>query len=362
MIILSSVKIIESEGIEMKLPLSQNDRETLAKLHKSEKNKKAADRIKAILLLDAGYTQKEIATILLIEQNTVGNWFKKFKNSGNIAKYLDDNYLPYWGKLNSHQLVKVRRYVQENIIIDSKQVIEYVKEQFGVEYSLSGMKNLLNYLGFAYKQLSLFPSKADIEKQEQFIYDYKELVENLQEDEHLFFIDGVHPQHNTHASKAWIEKGKEKHIPTNNGRNRLNLNGAYNPFNQDVIIREDSTINAQSNIKLFEMIQSNYPTSKNIYVIADNATYNRSKILKDYLKTSKIKIIYLPPYAPNLNLIERLWKFMRKKVINTKYYPDFHEFEISIINFFKNIAQYKIELKSFIGYNFHLIEPKTTLA
>jgi len=349
----------------MDFPLSSEDRVLLKKLHKTEKNKKMADRIKAILLYDKGYSQRQISEVLLIDEDTVSNWFKRFKISRNISGFLGDDYMAYEGRLSSGQLEKVKNYVSENIITDSKQIIDYIKEQFGIFYSTSGVQYLLKSLGFSYKQLTLFPSKADIEKQREFEKQYRDLREKLSNKEVLLFLDGVHPQHNTRPSKAWIASGTEKHIKANTGRDRLNLNGVYNPENQDVIVREDETINSESNIRLFEVVKEHYQDAKCIYVIADNARYNRSKRLMEYLNDSKIKMIYLPAYSPNLNLIERLWKFMRKKVVNTTYYPEFKSFREAIQNFFNSIGQYKNELKQFIGTKLHVLNPiltpKTTL-
>jgi transposase len=349
----------------MNFPLSDEDRVLLKKLHKTEKNKKMADRIKATLLFDKGYSQRQISEILLIDEDTVSNWFKRFKISRNISGFLGDDYMAYEGKLTSGQSEQIKKYINENIITDSKQLIDYIKEQFGIVYSISGVQYLIRALGFTYKQLTLFPSKADIEQQRQFEKQYRVLRKNLRDKEVLLFLDGVHPQHNTRASKAWILAGTEKYIKTNTGRNRLNLNGVYNPENQEVIIREDEAINAESNIRLFEAVKEHYKDAKCIYVIADNARYNRSKQLMEYLKNSKIKMIYLPAYSPNLNLIERLWKFMRKKIINTTYYADFETFKKTILNFFNNIGQYKNELKRFIGTKLRLLNPilvpKTTL-
>jgi transposase len=349
----------------MDFPLSSEDRVMLIKIHRTEKNKKIADRIKAILLFDKGYTQKQISEILLIDEGTVSNWFKRFKLSRNISRFLDDDYSPYQGKLTCQQSEQVKCYINENIITDSKQVLDYIKEQFGITYSTSGVQYFIKSLGFTYKQLTLFPSKADIEKQKQFEKQYRSLWQSLSKKEAILFLDGVHPQHNTRASKAWIVSGTEKYIKANTGRNRLNLNGVYNPSNQDVIIREDEAINAESNIRLFEVVKERYQDADCIYIIADNARYNRSKRLKEYLKDTKIKMIYLPAYSPNLNLIERLWKFMRKKVINTIYYAEFKTFRDAILNFFNTIGQYQNELKQFIGTKLHLLNPvletKTTL-
>lgn len=349
----------------MKIPLSNEDRNNLYKLHKSTKEKKSADKIKMIILLNKGYSQKEVASILMLDEDTIGNWFKKFTMSIGFSGYLEDNYSSYKGKLTPEEITQIKNYIKTNIIIDSRQVISFVEDKFDKTYSRSGMQKLLNKLGFSYKQLSLFPSKLDIEKQKDFVYEYEIINNNLSIEEEIVFIDGVHPQHNTRSSKAWIETGTEKYIPTNTGRSRLNLNGAYNPNTQDVIIREDDTINAQSTIKLFEQIEKYYSEKKVVYAILDNARYYKNKIVSEYLKHSKIEVIFLPPYSPNLNLIERLWKFMRKKVINTKYYEVFDEFKVAIKNFFNNIHIYKKELKQFIGEKFHMFKllenPKTTL-
>ena len=348
----------------MEIPLSEKNFIELKNLHKKIKNKKQADRIKIILLFNKGYTQKEIASNILIKENTVSYWLNKFKSSLAIDDWLKNNYKAYWGKLTSIQLAQVQNYIRENIIIDLKQVITYVKEQFGVDYSISGMNHLIHSLGISFKQLSLFPTKTDIEKQQKFVTEYQEINNTLEDNDEMVFLDGVHPQHNTKAVKAWIEIGVIKYIRTNTGRNRLNLNGAYNPNNQDVIIREDYTINAQSTIELFKQIEAQYPNANTIYAFSDNAKYYKCKLIKEYLKISRIKLIFLPPYSPNLNLIERLWKFMRKKVINTTYYPDFQIFKTAIRKFFENIDKYKKELKQFIGNKFQLIElnTKTTLA
>jgi len=350
----------------MQIPLSATERELLKRLHRSAKDKRSADRIKIILLADKGYSNSEIAAILLLDEDTIRKWAKKYKSSSNISDYLKENHTAYCGKLDSQQLDEIRTYIRKHTITDAKQVIAFVKERFGISYSKSGINYLLHSLDFAYKQLGLFPAKADREKQEQFVEDYQRINNNLQEQEEIIFIDGVHPQHNTRASKAWIEKGTVKYIKTNTGRKRLNLNGAYNPNNQDIIVREDETINAQSTIKLLDQIQCRYPHAECIYVFADNAKYQKCKLIKNYLKNSKIKLIYLPPYSPNLNLIERLWKFMRKKVINTTYYEDFASFKNAIKTFFNHIDNYKDEIKQFVGAKFHLFEldayPKTTLA
>jgi transposase len=82
-------------------------------------------------------------------------------------------------------------------------------------------------------------------------------------------------------------------------------------------------------------------------------------MVREYLEKSKIKLIFLPPYSPNLNLIERLWKYFRKRVIYNKYYETFDEFKKACKSFFRRIKRYKGELSSLMTENFQIIETNT---
>ncbi len=144
----------------------------------------------------------------------------------------------------------------------------------------------------------------------------------------------MHPQHNTKPACGWIPKGEDKEIKSNTRRKRVNINGVLNPETKEIIVIESKTINAQSTIELYKIIEEMNKDKDKIYVIIDNATYYKNAALKEYLKNSKIEQIFLPPYSPNLNLIERVWKFMKKEVINNEYYEKYSEFKQKILEFF----------------------------
>jgi len=77
--------------------------------------------------------------------------------------------------------------------------------------------------------------------------------------------------------------------------------------------------------------------------------------VRKFLTTSKVKMLFLPPYSPNLTLIERLWRFLKKIVLYNQYYEKFADFKQAILNFFKNIKQYKAELGSLTTLKFHTL-------
>ena len=93
-----------------------------------------------------------------------------------------------------------------------------------------------------------------------------------------------------------------------------------------------------------------------INIILDNAGYNRSYEVKEAASKLKIKLIYLPPYCPNLNLIERLWKYFKKKVTKNRYYPTFEEFYCSVTLFFKDLENRMDDLRQLLTLNFGIIK------
>ena len=172
-------------------------------------------------------------------------------------------------------------------------------------------------------------------------------------------MDGTHPQHNSVAAYGWIKKGATKELKSNTGRRRLNINGAIDIENTSISVDYGVSINAQSTISLLEEIELKHTEAENIYVICDNARYYRSRKVKEYLETSKVELKFLPPYSPNLNLIERLWKYFHKIVLYNKYYETYHEFQKACKSFFRNIKRHKKNLASLLTENFQIIGSNT---
>ena len=115
------------------------------------------------------------------------------------------------------------------------------------------------------------------------------------------FMDATHPQHNPVISYGWIKRGKEHAVKSNTGRRRLNINGAIDVQRMSAEIRFDDTIDAVSTIALFKQIEHANRLAKRITIICDNARGYCSKAVAGYLENSRIHLLFLPPYSPNLN-------------------------------------------------------------
>lgn len=189
---------------------------------------------------------------------------------------------------------------------------------------------------FSYKKPKLVP-RADAELQEAFIDLYNKTLNKASEQgDPVLFSDCVHPSQQTRPAYGWIKKGKDKIIEVNNGRKWLNVMGAINLETMKFDYETFDTINSEATIKFLKRTEYSYPNNKTIYIIFDNAGYYKSEIVQEYLKTSRIEVLYLPPRSPNLNAIEPLWKVMHEYVSNNRVHEKFKDFKSALLDFFDN--------------------------
>lgn len=326
----------------------------LREAHYDSRFRKRADRIKAILFLNQGFSFEQTARLLMLDETTIRRYLKEFKQGG-VDLLVEDNYLGSESFLTTVEQKELTLILRKTTYHTVKQVVSFVEQQYGRKYSVEGMTHLLHKLGFVYKKTKIIPGKLDPEKQEQFKKDYQALKDNLNPEDRTYFLDASHPHHNNKSSYGWIPKGEERWIKTNTGRKRVNVNGALNLEDLNLITRLEETINADAMVLLIKNIETHQPDGQ-IYLILDNARYNHAIKVKNYLKKSnRVHLIFLPPYSPNLNIIERLWLFFHQKILYDHYYETFPEFKTAVINFFENINLYREELRSRLTDSFQVI-------
>lgn len=95
-----------------------------------------------------------------------------------------------------------------------------------------------------------------------------------------------------------------------------------------------------------------------IHIIADNAKYYHSQVVKDFIKEHpRIHFVFLPPYSPNLNTIERLWHILKKCVVYNKFYEKFSDFKAMILDFFEKKLWKSPNWENISTDNFHIQRP-----
>lgn len=328
------------------------ERERLLSLHKLSKDKRECDRIKAILAYDDGYSYSEIARILLIDDETVRrhikDYFSKKKtttSNGGSERLLSEA-----------QQIELSQHLDQTTYLDVKSICAYVKSKYKITYSESGMRQLLHALNFCYKKPHAVPAKANEETQKAFVEEYEGLKVSCEEaGEAIYFMDAVHPEHQTKMAYGWIKRGQRKLMPTTPTQKRVHYLGGVNLVGHRIIYEEYDTVNRLSVIDFLKIVRKSHAAGERIHMIMDNVSYQKSKEVKAVAENLNIELHYLPPYSPNLNPIERLWKIMHEQVTYNQYYQKFSEFRDAIKHFFRHVGKKKKLLRSRLTDNFQIL-------
>jgi len=154
---------------------------------------------------------------------------------------------------------------------------------------------------------------------------------------------------------GWAPVGEAPVFPTNSGRKRLNVLGAYSPMNAEYVgLETESNINAESMNQLVDGLLELHPECDRIVLVLDNARYNHACILKEHIAGTAVELRHQPAYSPNLNLIERLWGWLKDKVMRDQFYETFPEFVAAIKDFLTSLPSCKDKLRSLMSERFHL--------
>lgn len=328
---------------------------TLKKRHKVCREQKECDRIKAILLRNKDWSLSKIAEALLIHEKSI----KRF-----IDDYLDNDKLkPKSGgsqsHLNDEQTECIIQHLCDVTYSHQHQIIAYIKDTYGIEYSVPGINKWLHQHRFSYKKPKGVPHKFDTQKQAEFVEKYELLKASLNDDDILLFMDAVHPTQATKITSGWIRTGVDKPIETTGSRSRLNVVGAIRLGHLDeAVIDRYDTVNGDSIILFLQKIRNQYSASGIINLVLDGAGYHRSAAVKEEAEKLNITLHFLPPYSPNLNPIERLWKVMNEKARNGEYFATTKLFRERIDDFFAiTLPKIAGTLDSWINDNFQTFEP-----
>jgi transposase len=344
--------------------LSKQELAELRAAHRAARDVRQAYRINAVVLLGQGRTVSDVGDALLFDPDTVREYFKRYQKGG-LEALLRMNYVGSEALLDASQMRELDAHLQEHLYDTAEAVARYVERCWGVRYSANGMTAVLHRLGYVHKKAKLEPGQhPPAEVQREFVERYEKLRENKAEEDVICFMDATHPLHNPVIGRGWIKRGNGHPIQSNTGRRRLNINGAINIAKMSAQVRFDDTIDAESTMALFKQLEKAYLGAKRIIVICDNARYYKSRLVAEYLEHSPIELMTLPPYSPNLNLIERLWKFFKKQVLYNRYYETFGQFRNACEGFFANLDRYVPRLKKLLAENFQIIgnaEPKTCI-
>jgi transposase len=314
-----------------RLYLTPEEKTHLEQLHQACENRKEGDRIKAILLRSEGWTVPQISQALRLHNSTIIKHVEEYKQTGKLQNKSGGSE----SHLTDKQTQELIAHLEENTYAHNHQIVLYIKERFEVTYTVAGLHKWLHRNGFSYKKPKGLPHKADAQLQQQFIEEYNQLKQEVSAEEPILFMDSVHPTQATKLTYGWIKTGKTKHVGTTASRTRLNIIGAIQLGHiAEAITSQYEAINAEAIIDFMDKIRAQYSTKKTIHLILDKAGYHRSFLVAAHAEIHNIKLHFLPPYSPNLNPIERLWKVMNEQVRNNRFFKGAKDFKEAINGFF----------------------------
>ena len=335
-----------------RIRLTDDEKSDLESRHNQCTNRKEGDRIKAVLLRSEGWTVPMISQALRLNQSTIIRHLDDYREGKlKIASGGSE------GHLSEEQTQALIQHLEEHTYHYVHDIIAYIKTTWSVQYSVPGMNHWLHRNGCSYKKPKGHPHKADKEAQAQFIKAYNELKKTLPEEDSIYFIDAVHPSQATKLSYGWIKTGKTKKVNTTASRTRVNLAGAIqlNKLAEAVTCQYD-TINADSIADLMQKTRAHQGEAGTIHMVLDRAGYHRSEKVEKEAAKQNIKLFFLPPYSPNLNPIERLWKVMNEQVRNNRFFKSAKDFRSEIDRFFEEILpDIGDSLSSRINDNFQVL-------
>jgi len=308
-------------------------------------------KMETLWLKSQGLPHHEIARLAGVTENTVRAYLREYQEGGLEALMTVSFHHPK-SELADHRST-IEEYFREHPPATIKEAVARIEELTGVRRSPSQVRVFLRSIGMRLRKVAAIPAKANPELQEEF--KNNELIPRLEDAEQgkraVFFVDAAHFVFS--AFLGWLWSFSRIFVRAPSGRQRFNVLGALNAITHELItVTNTGYINAQSVCRLLAQIAA-LPLSVPITLVMDNARYQRCALVQDFAKQLNIELLFLPSYSPNLNLIERLWKFLKKKCLYSTYYENFDAYRSAITAFLDRPHQhYKEELDSLLTLNF----------
>lgn len=312
------------------------------------------------LKAELNYSNSTIGLITGLHANIVSYWIGVYKEKG-FEGLLTNNYGTNKSRLEEHGESILGSFSQKPPM-NTAEAAQRISEMTGINRSEQQVRAFMKRHGLKFIKCGHIPAKADNQAQHQWVEtELKPVIQAAQEGQvHLFFCDAAHFVLQPFICSLWC--AFRVFIKASAGRNRINVLGAVNAITKEIVTLSNTTyITSDTLIQFLKMLKEKY-NDKPIAIVLDNARYQHCFVVKTIAKSFGIHLLFLPPYSPNLNIIERLWKFTKKKILYAKYYNNPQQFHQAIQSFFKDINQnFQEELKSLLSLKFQFFDNKKSL-
>jgi transposase len=346
------------------IQLTPRQRKDISERRRSAQDRRVYQRLSAVLWSDDGRAREEIAQLVGVSTRQVGQWLRISRNKG-----LDElgtlHYQGDPGRLGPAQVKRIKQEIAKGVFHNAEPIRTWVQDTLGVAYSLWGIKDLLRRIGASYHKVSGFFGKADVEEQREFVRKHRRHERQAGPETRRYFVDACHPVRGVDLLySCWLLVGQRFYVGVGNGRKRLNILGAYCPDDHDHVdlrlTKEDIT--GEQFVKLLEALRARHPDTKKFLLYLDNARYSSKPCVKQWLASHReFRLVPLPAYSPNRNLIERPWKFLRKKALS-RWLKTFEEMQAAVAGVLDRLDDYRDELAMLMAERFAIVEVEQAAA
>ena len=286
-------------------------------------------KMEAVYLKSQGLTHQDICRPARISENTLRAYLGQFREGG-VERLKRTDWDGPESELADHRRA-IEEHFRNNPPRSTGQAAADIERITGIRRGPTQVRKFLKRLGLKFRKLGMIPAKADAAEQAKFLDE--KLRPRLKQARRLkrvvCFVDAAHFVHGTFLGYLWCFTRLLIRGPS--GRRRFNVLGAIDAVTRELTtVANDTTIDATAIGELLRKLSDRYPGPP-MTLVLDNARYQRCESVRALAAELKIELLYLPPYSPNLNLIERLWKFVKKEVLTCRYYEDFSRFKASIV-------------------------------
>jgi transposase len=344
--------------------LTLEQRKEIERRRKETLDRRVYQRLTAVLAVAGGNTREAVAELLGVSLTQLGQWLRVYRNKG-LDALCQLHYKGDPGKLTPHQVEQLKDKVASGCFRNSDQIRHWIEETFQIPYSSSGVKDLLKRIGVSYHQVTGFLWKADPDKQKEFVHKYEKQKARARRKEaghtRRYFVDACHPIWGLDlVYSCWLLVGQRFLAGMGSGRKRLNILGAYCPDDQEYLDLRltKENINGEQFVNLLRLLRAHHPKTKKFILYLDNARYYTKPVVQEWLKRHpEFHLEFVPPYSPNVNLIERLWKFLKGQALK-RWHPTFEAMQQAVSDVLDHLEDYHDELATLMVDKFHIIEKK----
>jgi transposase len=285
----------------------------------------------------------------------VRNCFHEY-TAGGLEQLTTMNCCRPGSELAAHT-TSLKDYFEKHPPATVKEAMHEIETLAGIKRSETQVRAFMKKLGLKCRKVGMLPAKADPEAQATYLHEEMEprLAEAQAGQRAVFFVDAAHFVLAPFLGFLWSFVRLFIQAPA--GRQRFNVLGALNALSHELITVTNTTyITATEVCELLRKLAA-LNLGVPITLFLDNARYQKCAVVTALAASLHIELCYLPAYSPNLNLIERLWKFVKKQCLYSKYYEKFPAFQAAIADCLSQThTTHKPALDSLLTLHFQLFE------